>query len=64
MKLMVNILLVSVLITACSSQQAYSTGQAYQRNACNKINDNAERIRCMDAANKTFEEYNHQKEVK
>jgi hypothetical protein len=61
---LIYIFFVLTFISGCSSQQAYSTGQAYQRNECNKINDNAERARCMDAANKTFEEYKRQKEVK
>jgi uncharacterized protein YceK len=61
---LVYIIFILTLISGCSSQQAYNTGQAYQRNECNKINDNAERGSCMDAANKTFEEYNRQKEAK
>jgi hypothetical protein len=58
-------LLMLMLITGCSSQQAYSTGQAYQREQCNKINDNNERARCMEDANKSQEEYQRQqKEAK
>jgi hypothetical protein len=58
-------LIMLMLITGCSSQQAYSTGQAYQREQCNKINDNNERARCMEDANKSQEEYQRQqKEAK
>ena len=64
MRLIIYILLASVLIVSCTSQQAYDTGQAYQRNECNKINDNVERMRCMDAANTSYEEYQRQKEAK
>ena len=61
---LIYIVLILILITGCSSQQAYSTGQAYQRGECNSINDNSERMRCMDAANMSYEEYQRKKEVK
>lgn len=41
----------------CSSQQLYGTGQAMQRNECNKLGDMAERQRCMDSANRSQDSY-------
>lgn len=64
MRLIILLTLNCLWLSACSSQQAYSTGQAYQRNECNKINDNVERSRCMDAANTGYDEYQRQKDVK
>jgi len=51
------------LFAACSSQQAYGTGQAWQRNECNKINDNQERSRCMASANTSYDDYKRQSDA-
>jgi hypothetical protein len=48
--------------TACSSPQAYGTGQAWQRNECNKIIDAQERQRCMANANVSYETYQRQQD--
>jgi hypothetical protein len=58
-----GILLSLAGISACSSQQAYGTGQAWQRNECNKINDAPERSRCLAGTNTSYEDYKRQQEA-
>lgn len=64
----VRILLLSVTLAAsfvvsgCSSRQAYASGQAWQRNECNKLVDMQERQRCMSKANASYESYQRQAE--
>jgi hypothetical protein len=50
-------------LAACSSQQTYGSGQAWQRNECNKINDPQERSRCLAGANTSYEDYRRQQEA-
>ena len=50
------------LIGACSTQQVYNTGQAWQRNECNKIIDTQERSRCQSSTSTSYEEYQRQAE--
>jgi len=63
-----RVLLVPVLVfaaiaaTACSSQQLYASGQAQQRNECDKIVDFQERQKCMARANTSYETYQRQTE--
>ena len=63
-----RVLLVPVLIfaaiaaVACSSQQLYASGQAQQRNECDKLVDFQERQRCMARANTSYETYQRQTE--
>ena len=47
---------------ACSSQQTYGTGQAWQRNECNKIIDAQERQRCKANANTSHDTYQRQQD--
>lgn len=51
----------ALLFVGCSSQQLYSTGQAWQRNECQRIIDTQERSRCMQSTARSFDDY--QKEV-
>jgi hypothetical protein len=44
-------------LEGCSAQQAYSTGQAWQRNQCQKIPDKAEFERCAANAAEPYETY-------
>jgi hypothetical protein len=53
-------LLASALCAACSTQQTYATGQAWQRGECNKIIDTQDRRRCMERANESFDTYQRQ----
>jgi hypothetical protein len=55
--------LIAISNAGCSSQQAYSTGQAMQRNECNKINDFQDRQRCMEKANMSHDAYQRQAEA-
>jgi hypothetical protein len=47
----------------CTSQQLYGTGQAWQRNECQKIPDAQERDRCLSSANTSYEDYKRQSEA-
>ena len=47
---------------ACSSPQAYGTGQAWQRNECNKVIDTQERQRCMANVNVSYDSYQRQQD--
>jgi hypothetical protein len=55
-------MLAAIAATACSSQQFYASGQAQQRNECDKIVDFQERQRCMARANISYETYQRQTE--
>ena len=45
------------LAAGCSSEQAYSAGQNWQRNQCARIPDRAEYDRCMADANRSYDTY-------
>ena len=49
-------------LPACTTEQAYGTAQAYQRNQCGKILDKAEFDRCMSGTNTTYDAYKRQTE--
>jgi hypothetical protein len=53
----------ALFTAACSSQQAYGAGQAWQRLECSKINDAQERSRCMASSSTSYEEYKRQAEA-
>lgn len=55
--LAITALVACVGCLGCSSQQLYGTGQAMQRNECNKLADLAERQRCMEAVNRSHDSY-------
>lgn len=44
-------------LAACSSQQLYSAGQAWQRSECHKLNDAQERNRCLASSATSYEQY-------
>ena len=46
---------------SCSMQQLYATGQQWQRNQCQKIDDRAQRTRCEDGVALSFDEYQAQR---
>jgi hypothetical protein len=56
------LILAAIAATACSSQQLYASGQAQQRNECDKMVDFQERQRCMARANTSYETYQRQTE--
>ena len=47
----------ALLFTACSSQQLYATGQAYQRQQCLKIPDTEQSRQCLNNADKSYDDY-------
>jgi len=49
--------------TACSSEQVYSAAQTWQRNECYRINDTAERQRCLSSNSRSYDEYQRQAEA-
>lgn len=52
----------ATLTSACSSRQAYDSGQAWQRNECNRIADAQERQRCMNSASTSYDSYQRQRQ--
>lgn len=52
-----------VTATGCTTQQLYNTGQAWQRNECNKIMDQQERTRCLSSTSTSYETYKKQSEI-
>ena len=44
-------------LSACSAQQAYYGGQAWQRNECVNVIDTDERERCIAATHFSFQDY-------
>ena len=45
------------LVCGCTSEQRYATGQAYQRNQCERLPDAADRERCLANTSTTYEQY-------
>ncbi len=54
--------LATVVMTGCTTQQAYITGQEWQRNQCNRIIDDLEQRRCIENLNMPYEGYKRQTE--
>jgi hypothetical protein len=50
-------LVIALAASGCTPRLAYHSGQAWQRNECNKIIDVTERERCMSDANTSYEDY-------
>lgn len=48
------------MIAGCSTQQLYGTGQAWQRNECQRLVDQYERERCLSNANTSYDSYQKQ----
>jgi hypothetical protein len=44
-------------LPACTAEQAYGSGQAWQRNQCARIPDKAEYDRCMGKADTSYHSY-------
>jgi hypothetical protein len=56
-RLAIAFLIVLGALSGCSSQQMYASGQNYQRQQCERLPDMAERQRCLEKANMSYEEY-------
>jgi len=54
--------LAALSLSACTHEQLYGTGQAWQRNQCTRIPDKAEFDRCMAAASTSYDSYKKQTE--
>jgi hypothetical protein len=50
-------LLPALFLPACTAEQAYGSGQAWQRNQCARIPDKAEYDRCMGKADTSYDSY-------
>ena len=50
-------LIVLILVAGCSAEQAYNTGQAWQRNQCAGIVDKAEYDRCIANTGGSYDQY-------
>ncbi len=53
----VAILIMASAMSACTAQQGYTAGQAWQRNQCAQILDKSEYDRCMRDAAVSYETY-------
>lgn len=51
-----------LMMAACSSQDLYATGQGWQRQECNKLQDAQERNRCMASTSRSFEDFKREAE--
>jgi hypothetical protein len=49
-------------LAACTAEEFYSAGQAYQRSQCEKIVDRVEYERCLKDADLAYDEYKRRKE--
>jgi len=52
--------LIALPLSACTAEQAYLSGQGWQRNQCNRLPDKAEADRCMSNANTPYDSYKQQ----
>jgi hypothetical protein len=52
---------ISALVSGCTSEQLYNTGQAWQQGNCEKIADQDVRKRCLDA-DTSYDAYKRQTE--
>jgi hypothetical protein len=49
--------------SACSAEQMYGSGQAWQRNQCSRMPDKAEADRCAAGTTRTYDTYKRQPEL-
>ena len=52
-----TLLFLAALLAACTAEQGYNTGQAWQRNQCATIADRAEYDRCVRNVDMSYESY-------
>ena len=60
--LILTLLLISTSLAACTAEQAYYSGQAWQRNQCSKTPDKTESDRCLENANTPYDSYKRRSE--
>jgi len=56
-------LLAAACSTACTTQEAYGTGQAWQKQQCLKLPDLSERQRCERSTAMSYEKYKAEAEA-
>jgi hypothetical protein len=54
-------LLLIASLGACSSQQLHATGAQWQRNECERLQDAAERNRCIGDSKRSYDDYQREK---
>lgn len=47
----------ALVLSGCTAEQVYNSGQAWQRNKCNGIADKAQYDRCASEAGESYETY-------
>ena len=57
LSLLVIVVAVAFGATGCTWQQAYSAGQEWQRNACNRLLEQSERDRCLSGTSMSYDDY-------
>ncbi len=57
------VLLAGPCLQGCSARQLYDTGQAWQRNGCDKIPDAQEHRRCRASTGMSYDEYRRRTEA-
>lgn len=50
-------------LAGCTAEQAYSSGQSWQRNECQKMPDAGSRSRCLEAAGLSADAYRRESEA-
>ena len=55
-------LALGLVAPGCSTQTMYESTKAWQRNECQKLQDKAERDRCLDRSNASYDSYRQQAE--
>jgi len=58
-----GLLLVALAASGCTAQQAYRSGQAWQRQACTRVLDAQERDRCSAATGPSYDDYRREAEA-
>lgn len=56
-------LLLVATFAGCSSRQFHATGQQWQRNECERLQDTAERNRCIANSKTSYDDYQRQKDA-
>ncbi|WP_338413632.1 hypothetical protein [uncultured Sphaerotilus sp.] len=62
MRLPILALCALTLLTACSTDQFWNIGQAWQRDHCMKLQDHQDRSRCLADMTRSREDYDRQAE--
>lgn len=63
MRPMILLCALSLALGACTSAQWYRTGQAWQRQQCERLPDPADRARCQASTATSYEDYRREAEA-